>query len=248
MNSGTVENPIQTRSSEYPAPPPKAAQVRPTEEPDLLAVFTLVLWLTCLAVGCLGWWLQRPTTTPKPKEPPQSVTELVEVQLPPEETAPQEIPPPTPQQAEQPEQPPDAPPPAPPPLPAVALPSPAIAFAIPVEGPSRIVSARQAVPIATPVVPRPVVRRLATGEGGGSQPDPQYPPQSIIDEEQGSVVIRFAVDESGRVISAEISSPCRWALLNQAALQTVRERYRFSPGALSPGLYEKRFVFRLNSM
>ena len=43
---------------------------RPPRDPTFLQVFTLVVWLTCVAVGLLGLWLQAQSLGPKYQPPP----------------------------------------------------------------------------------------------------------------------------------------------------------------------------------
>jgi TonB family protein len=198
--------------------------------PDLnrvstLAVFTLVLWLGCVLVGALGLILPyRRPLPPKPAPPPVKV-ELLNVELS-NETQPPE-PPKT-------VIPPDAltRPDIPPPVP-VAEPSPAIAFALPVAGPVRVVAVNHAAaarPAATAALPAP--QKLTFGQGEGRQPAPDYPPRARREGQQGNVTIRFAVAADGQVTAAEVISPSPWELLNAAALRAVRERWRFPAGAV----------------
>jgi protein TonB len=118
----------------------------------------------------------------------------------------------------------DHPPPAasnnPPPLPAVAAPSPNIAFAAPLNKP---------VYQPPPAASQNVVR-LTFGEGEGRQPEPDYPIEDQLAGHQGTVGIAMTVDEDGRVKDAELDSRCPWPSLNQAALRSVRETWRFRAG------------------
>jgi protein TonB len=250
------------RTSTHNAPQPTAAagalpaavgahRARESE-PTFLAVLTLVLWLMALAVGVLGMWLSRPPPKPPPREPQPLRAQLIEVAIDTDltQTAAEDAPP-------APDQPPRealAQPPAPP-LPMVAAPSPAIAFAVPVEGPAQIVAAARAPPAppVTPVPapkaqppapPRPAVQRLTYGQGEGRQPAPEYPQAAVLERQEGAVGVRFAVAEDGRVLNAEVITPSRWPLLNQAALQAVRYRWQFHSG--SPRVYEVSIRFKLN--
>ena len=137
--------------------------------------------------------------------------------------------------------------PQPPALVAVAEPSTAIAFALPVEGLTRIVEANQA-SFVRPTNPTtslvaPPVQPLTFGHGEGKQPAPEYPTQAMRAGQEGVVTIRFTVGENGRVPSAEAMSPSAWPLLNQAALRVVRERWRFRSGPVR--LYEVSIRFQL---
>jgi TonB family protein len=119
-----------------------------------------------------------------------------------------------------------------------ALPSPDIACEKLVDGPVRIVSAGAAAASRAPVdlskVPlsrRSNPRRIVYGRGEGVQPAPQYPIEAVLDQEQGTVVVRFTVNEEGRVDNAAAFVPCQWPLLNQEAVRTIRETWRFAAGA-----------------
>ena len=130
-----------------------------------------------------------------------------------------------------------------PPAPVVAEPSPAIAFAVPVEGPARMVEARRAVPTAAAA---PAIQRLTFGQGEGRQPAPVYPREAVTAGEQGAVGVRFDVAADGRVLSVRVTSPSRWPLLNRAAADVVREQWRFPSG--SPRIYDITIRFQLSGL
>ena len=198
-----------------------------------IGVFTLMLWLTCLFLGGLG--LALPYPRPHPPQREESVqaqplqVELTQEPLPaPDPATPAALPPALPDLLQ--------PPPLPQP-PIVAPPDPAIAFALPLEGPTRIGTANSAdrtlsqTPSASPAA-LPPAQKLTFGEGDGRQPAPEYPRESVRQGQEGVVVVRLAVDASGRVQLAEAASPSPWPLLDAAALRTVRERWRFPRGPL----------------
>ena len=204
----------------------------------LAAAATSALWIGCLVVGILGVLLPyaREHLQAKPAPPP---VEAIHIMPPPDQAPERELPVVGPKAEAAP---PDLlAPPAPPPVP-VAAPSPAIAFAVPVEGPTRIVDARYAVPVAAP--PRSFaspVQHLTFGVGDGQQPSPQYPRDARLAGEQGTVVVRFTVGADGRVLSAFVSQPSHWPLLNQAALRAIRDQWRLTPG--KAGIYEVPIQF-----
>ncbi len=232
------------------------------DPPGILSIGTLVIWLGCLAVGVGGFLLRYPRPSPpvKPLAPVQAQllkVELTRQSLPSPDVGAPSAPPP---QASMPEPPP--PPPAPPatpaapPLVAVAKPSPEIPFAIPVEGPTRTVEPKRAVPVqpapvaatapaAEVVAPRQPdpPRQLTFGEGEGKQPAPEYPREAIIARQQGTVGLRFTVDAGGRVTNVEVRSPCHAPLLNQAAARAVRETWRFAAGP--PRTFDVSIQFEL---
>ncbi len=219
------------------------------QEIGLLTAFTLMLWLLCAAVGIAGLFLQPSSPAPPATQPTALGVQVLTVDMinepqplavlsaPPDMAPPpsSEIPPAA------------AASPALSPEPqwlALAAPIPAIAFVQPIDGPSRRVPAKQATPVAAePVVSQNAVRQLTFGQGEGQQPSPEYPIESQLSRQTGTVVIRFAVGENGRVTSAEAISPCPWPLLNQSALRKVREAWRFPIGP--PRTYEIAIDFVL---
>ena len=239
------EAPISLATAQAPVAPliPAEEGEPPRQQVGLLPVLTLVLWVFCLAVGILGLVLQPPPPAPpKPPEPPPIHAELMKVDLiqepaplpPPEAAAqPSEFPPElsAPQEA--------------PPLAEVAQLTPAIAFALPIEGPVRIVAAQQA-GFARPVQKAAPVKRLIFGQGAGKQPEPEYPSEAINARQQGVVGITLTIDEDGRLRSAQISSPSRFPLLNQAALDVVRQRWPSPPGSIPPGRWSVNIGFHIN--
>ncbi len=242
---------------------PKGTMVEPADGPASSAredqgrvsgssVFVLALWSVSLTVGVLG--LALPYSRPKPpaKEPPPLVAEVLNVELTNDPLPPVQDAPPPPLDPAQP--PPLFAPQTPPQAPslvAVAEASPAIAFALPVEGPVKIVEAKEATyvrqteaPQVTPApAPAPPVQSIVFGQGEGRQPAPEYPRQAMREGQEGSVVVRFSVGENGRVLSAEAATPCPWPLLNESALRAVRQRWRFAQGPIR--IYEVTIRFAL---
>jgi protein TonB len=226
----------------------------PDGETSSLSVCTLVIWLTVLTVGVMGIYLPYSHPAAPAKEAPAMQAELLNVELTTEETSPLEI-------TEQPLTAPEPPPlaerfiaPEAPSLISVAEPSAAIAFALPVNAPSRIVAAKDA-SYATPLAVNttanastgqgaaPVFQPLTLGKGDGKQPRPEYPWQARREGQEGIVTVHFTIGEDGRVLSAEAAIPSPWKLLNEAALRVIRERWHFRPGPIR--LKEVSFHFRL---
>jgi TonB family protein len=241
--SATLEQP----RSVPPAMAPAFANDPGRREIPTTSVLTLILWIGCLTVGWMGVVLPyaRPVAPPKPAPPVKAEilqVELTNDPLPPIVSEPKlslsEPPPLT-----QPLAPAEVPP-----MTAVAEPS-AVAFALPVEGPVVLVEPARASFAAAPVVekpapaPAPPVQKLTYGQGEGRQPAPEYPLRARREGQEGVVAIRFSVGEDGRVLAAEAVSPCPWKLLNDSALHVVRERWRFSSGAIR--LYEVAIRFQL---
>lgn len=243
----------------------------------LLACATLAIWVLCAVAGTVGLFVSYP-------RPPAALlelhTELVQVDLP-KDPAPPPPPKPLPSPEPQPATP-DAAPPTPAALPPLALPdapavtpvaapSAAIAFAVPVEGLTRIVDVSQAAhggpmngtttlagggtggaaPPPTPapaiiapaIAAPPAVAHLTLGVGEGRQPPPEYPREALLARQEGNVVLRFQVDETGRVASIQVITPSRWPLLNQAATRAVHDTWHFSPGPVR--IFEVPIQFQL---
>jgi TonB family protein len=210
-------------------------------------VVTLVLWVSCSLIGMLGFAMPyaRPLVT---KAQPEALqVEMLNVELTSESLP--ELPPSSANALA-------TPPPAdavvqpqlPQPL-TVALPSASIAFAVPVEGPARIVDAAQASYSTSAVSNNAVaaatqsVQSLTFGQGAGKQPAPEYPWRAQNEGQEGVVNVRFTVAANGRVVSAEAVNPSPWPMLNDSAVRAVRNRWRFTPG--TPRAYEVAIRFVL---
>jgi protein TonB len=202
-----------------------------------IPIVTLIGWGLCLVVGFLGFVLpySRPRPAVKPPEP--LVVQTLQVEL-------EKKPPPSELEPLPNDSAPSTADEMPPPPIAVAKYSPAIAFAVPVTGPTRVVPFNQATYVRPEPQPRaPVVQKLEFGQGEGKQIAPEYPRRALKERQEGSVVIRFVVGENGQVSSAEATQPCPWPLLNESALRTVREQWHFPPGNLR--IYEIIIRFQL---
>jgi periplasmic protein TonB len=186
-----------------------------SDDIPFVPLFTLALWLVCLAVGVGGLLIPYIRPTPAAKPPPPVDVKIMQIQLrqnltPPQTATPAPrapLPPPPPQ---------DLAPPAPTLTPLLA-PSPQIEF------PKPVVPAPH---VAQP--PAPPVQQLTVGQIG-IQID--YPPEAAQANEQGTVVVRFTIGENGLVQSAEVVSPCPYEILNHSAVSQIREN-RFAPGAV----------------
>jgi protein TonB len=76
----------------------------------------------------------------------------------------------------------------------------------------------------------------------GHMPSPDYPSYSRRNRQEGTVVVEFTVDSSGKVISAYAKHPSQWNLLNAEAVSTVRS-WRFPPGGIMT--LQRPIVFQL---
>jgi len=246
---------IQAPRANTFAPTPKAKPFAPParQAASITSLFTSSVWAVCLAVGALGLWLEysRPTA-PLANQPPVTA-QLVHVEL-------TNDPLPQPDVARQPLAANAIPTPAP--APAISLPNPPallqvaapdapVAFALPVSAPAQIVDKSAAThsapsdqvnadPSATAALP---VQQLTFGRGEGKQPAPVYPRRALTEGQQGVVKVAFTVAPDGRVAEAALSAPSPWPLLNEAALRAVREKWRFTAGALRR--YEAPINFQL---
>lgn len=218
-----------------------------TDSTKLMPVVTLVLWLGCSLVSVLGLTMPyvRPLLAKAQPEPMQ--VEMLNVELTSEPMS--DLAPPvasslaTPPPADA-----VAQPQVPQPM-AVALPSPAVAFAVPIEGATRIVEAAQASYNTSAAIkndaPAPTslpVQTLTYGQGAGKQPAPEYPWRAQNEGQEGVVNVRFTVAENGRVLAAEAVNPSQWPMLNDSAVRTIRNRWRFSPGTARAYEVAIRFV------
>ena len=249
MSAAVTESP-KPAAKNASVPPPLPVALHWREESGLISIFTLVLWLGCLAIGIIGFGLPYLRPQPPAKTPPPVIAQLLDVELT-SDPLPPVNPAPAPPNLLQP--PPLAKPanvPSAPPMMAVAAPSPQIAFAVPIDAPARVVPVKEAsfrtvesapvVPTPTPPAPQP----LTFGQGEGKQPAPNYPRQALREGQEGVVIVRMTVREDGRVLAAEAASPSPWPLLNDAALRAVKSRWRFAPGAVRA--YEVAIRFQLN--
>jgi protein TonB len=190
----------------------------------LAPIGTAVVWVGCLVVGITGTLMPfMPRAAPTKNLSPVQAT-LIHVEL-----TKNSSPPPSPAAAAEPALTAALEPP-PPPIAAVAAPTAAVAFALPTSGPTQTTSAINAVPTRATNQEAPAVQRLTYGQGEGEQPAPEYPLEADIAGQRGSILVRFTIGEDGRVTSAEAIQPCLYPLLNQSAVRTIREEWRFKPG------------------
>jgi len=209
---------------------------------DLLPVVTFTLWLACLIVGLVGHYVRlAPPAEPVPPQTPTQAT-LVNVSLSkslataaPLDPAPVADTPPIP----------DAPP-----LPQVVEITPAIAFAVPVEGPVRVMPkalspAPPKLSLAQPKPAGPTYKQITYGTGEGAQPQPDYPVEAYTAGQTGTVMVRYRVAEDGTVTSTEVTQPCPWPLLNQAAARSIRETWSYPPGPVR--YFEIKITYRNKS-
>lgn len=223
---------------------PSSVETRP--DSAMLPVTTLVTWMVCLGVGGLGFALPYTRPLAPQVEPMPTQAELLEVALtseplPPIDSTPlaTTTPPPL-----------DSLPPlaSTPPMLPLAQASPEVAFALPVEGPAHVVPIAQAsfsrsAAQTNQFSAAPAVQSLTYGVGEGRQPAPRYPREALRGGQEGKVAVRFLVAENGQVTTAEAATPSPWPLLNEEAVRTVRQRWKFRSGPVR--LYEVTIRFEL---
>ena len=232
-------------------PPPLSVALRPREESGLVSIFTLVLWVGCLAIGFIGFVLPYLRPQPPAKTRPPVIAELLNVELMSDPLPPANPAPPLPNLSQPPLLAKPAVVPPAPPMMAVAAPSPQIAFAVPIDAPTRVVPVKEAsfrtveTPVEAPPAPTPPAPiPLTFGQGEGKQPAPEYPRESQRQGQEGSVTVLLTAGEDGRVLTAEVSSASAWTLLNNAAVRVVKTRWRFAPGKVRS--HTITFHFQLN--
>jgi len=89
----------------------------------------------------------------------------------------------------------------------------------------------------------PQVTQLVYGQGEGAQPTPDYPREAALAGEEGVVGVRFTVDGDGNVQSADAVRPCKWPILNQAAVRSILDTWKFEAGA--PRTFEINIIYQL---
>ncbi len=97
----------------------------------------------------------------------------------------------------------------------------------------------------------------APGAGGfavaqyASNPRPAYPEEARRAGEQGTVLLRVLVGTDGSPWKVEIARSCGFTILDRAAADAVRERWRFRPASAGTGAVQSWVLvpirFRLNS-
>jgi TonB family protein len=109
-----------------------------------------------------------------------------------------------------------------------------VAFAVPVPG---AVAVAQAARLATP--PPPPAQQAAPAKptvfnnnaaDGGSYPPPTFPSLALRNRYQGTVTIEILVDTGGTITEAKIQKTSGFTVLDEAALDVVKKRWRFPPG------------------
>jgi TonB family protein len=98
--------------------------------------------------------------------------------------------------------------------------------------------------LAAPANPRIQHLGIYGQSGSATEPAPEYPLECVIAHQEGTVVVQFHVDDAGRVSQAQVETPSRWPLLNQAAARSVRQTWSFPPG--KPGNFDVSIQYKLS--
>ena len=124
--------------------------------------------------------------------------------------------------------------------------SPAVAFAVPVQGAVSIASeARYATPPAPVVQAAPKATKFDPNTaGGGGFPPPQYPSLAVRNRYQGTATIQIFVEPSGEITSVKLFKTSGFPLLDDAALRVVKEKWRFPPGEARNLLWDCTFELK----
>jgi protein TonB len=119
-----------------------------------------------------------------------------------------------------------------------------VAFAVPVQGAVAIAPAAH---LATP--PPPVDQAPARAiqfnpnvRDGGSYPPPSYPGVAQRNHYEGTVTIEISVSETGAITEAKVYKSSGYPVLDEAALEVVKRRWRFPGG--QPRLYRWPCIFQ----
>jgi len=260
MNALTSINPLLGNRSTQTVQEQKMPARKSSLNLRFLSLFTSVLCLGCLAVGVLGIIIPHAglTLVGKPAEPVQA--ELLNVELTSEDTVAslpiqsQALPSPSaPEKVLSPAIPqPNRLEPFSPNRLATRVPaldrSNPVAFPVAAKNPQSTVPTEQVQSqngerSETASAAHSAPQTLQFGFGVGKQPAPEYPWQAARDGQEGIVKVEFSVAENGRVSSARAAEPSAWTLLNEAAVRTVRQRWKFSAGKLRT--YEVAIRFEL---
>ena len=90
---------------------------------------------------------------------------------------------------------------------------------------------------------QPNYQPVGAGTLIGDMPDPQYPEEARDAGQQGTVVVWFTVDTNGGVTDVKVHTPCRWPILNAAAVEAIRDNW--GPFQSGPKRYfEKSITYR----
>jgi protein TonB len=114
------------------------------------------------------------------------------------------------------------------------MPSPGVAFAVPVTGAVAIATSVRAAtpppPPNRPAAPKPRVFVPGQGEGGTFPWPTSYPREALEQHASGTVMLYVVVDAAGSPEKVEVKDTSRFHVLDQYALQWVKRNWRWLPG------------------
>lgn len=122
----------------------------------------------------------------------------------------------------------------------------AVRFAVPVSGPVILAPARFAAApppqVHTPPPPPQPTRFVPTGKEAGSFPWMKtYPRQAAMLKQQGTVMLYVIVGADGVPTSVKVHESSGYPILDQAALEWVRDNWRWGPGKVRHHLVPVEF-------
>ena len=134
---------------------------------------------------------------------------------------------------------------------AVTLDSPAIAFSVPTVGNVLVPLTMAQAPPPRPMqgavpISAPHIEQIGVTGIGGSRRAPPYPEESLMNREEGRVVLLIDADESGKITSVTVKDSSGHSQLDRATADYVR-RHWFFAAASGPQRYEAPIYFRLNA-
>ena|ERR1041384_3527172 len=132
---------------------------------------------------------------------------------------------------------------------AVTVDSPAVAFSVPTVGNVVVPMSMAAPPPAHPMqgavaVSAPRIEQLNVTGVGGSRPSPPYPRDSLLNREEGTVVLLLEADEVGKIVSISVKESSGYWRLDQATLDYVKRHWLLPPGK-GNRMFEAPIVFQL---
>jgi len=207
-----------------------------TRDANRKLAYTNSICLMFLVIGLIGLKMPQPYVRPLPE-----VVDIVPVIFtPPDQPPPQQ----TDLPEEQPEETQEVTLDAPVVATVVAADPSAVSFAVPVSGPVILAPARFAVapPPPTKRVSSGPTRFVPTGKEVGSFPFMrEYPRAALIQKLEGNVLLYVIVGEDGVPTSVTIKESSGFPILDRAALDWVRNKWRWGPGPVRHYLVPSEF-------
>jgi protein TonB len=125
-----------------------------------------------------------------------------------------------------------------------AVDSPSIAFAVPVQGAVAMASPRYATPPPPINAAPPKPMKFNPDASTGNFPKPTYPGYAWRNRYQGTVSLELIVDAGGSVVEAKVVKSSGFTILDDAAVKTVKEKWKFPPGSTRDYLWDCIFELK----